>query len=201
MIRIERKGIDMSEKQEVKTSVKDDILSFLKVFVISACVIWLFVNFIAHPVTVDGKSMVPTLLDGEYGFTSIVSTYAKNYERGDVVVVEMNEDGKTSYWVKRIIGLPGETVEGKDGQIYIDGQVLDETWLDQDYIDECIAQYGYFNTTFDAVTLGEEQYFVMGDNRPVSKDSRDVRVGPVDIDQIYGKHVLVLFPFNKIGVH
>lgn len=206
---------DIKNKKKKKDDSDDrtlleDILDFVKVFAISAIVILLFVNFIAHPVTILGHSMDPTLADGEYGFTSVISPTISGVQRGDIVVVNMDdEDGNTSRWVKRIIALPGETIECKNGDVIVNGVVLDESeYLSPEYISEALAlykstygtDYGPFTADFDAVTLGDDEYFVMGDNRIVSKDSRDPEVGPITSDQIFGKGVLVLYPFSSMGV-
>ena len=210
------------EPEEKKESLKDEVLSFIKAFCISAVVILLFINFIAHPVTVTGRSMVPTLQDKDYGFTSIIATHFGKPERSQIVVfnVEEMKDGKMQkvQLVKRIIGLPGETVECKDDEIYINGEKLDESgYIDGAYRQEMIDTYGFFNkvqiktedkdgnTTvetvdFDAVTLGEDEYFVMGDNRPISKDSRAEDIGPITEEQIYGEGIMILFPFGNFGV-
>lgn len=198
-----------SYKTEASRTLLDDILDFVKVFAISAIVILLFVNFIAHPVTVVGHSMDPTLQNGEYGFTSVISPMVSDPSRGDIVVVnQKNEQGETERWVKRVIGLPGETIECRNGKVYVDGVVLDESsYLKQDFIDEALAKYkadhgqqdyGTFNYDFSPVTLGEDEYWVMGDNRMNSKDSREI--GPIKKDEIYGTGVLVLYPFNAMGV-
>lgn len=205
-------------EKENKTSLSKEILDFVKVFAISAVIVLLFANFIAHPVTVVGHSMDPTLADGEYGFTSIISTKLSDPKRNQIVVVTMNDPNtnEKSEWVKRIIGMPGETIECVNDTILINGELIDETsYIDQDYKQSIIDQYGYFNKTvqksdglngmsvvrdWGPVTLGEDEYFVMGDNRPYSKDSRDPSVGPVKRDQFYGKGVLVLFPFSKFGI-
>lgn len=205
-----KKEQKIRRRADEERTLTEDILDFLKVFAISAIVILLFVNFIAHPVTVVGHSMDPTLADGEYGFTSVITPTISGVKRGDIVVVNMkNEDGKNDRWVKRIIGMPGETIEAKNGQVYIDGVALDESaYLPQTVIDEALARYkaeygvdyGPYTSDFGPVTLGEEEYWVMGDNRPFSKDSRYPTVGPVKRSNIFGSGVLVLYPFNKMGV-
>lgn len=190
--------------EEDDRTLVEDILDFVKVFAITAIVIMLFVNFVAHPVTVVGRSMHPTLQDGEYGFTSVISTFFKDPKRQQVVVVKHTDSDtqETSYWVKRIIGMPGDTIECHDETIYINGEALDESsYLDSEYVQSLIAQLGYFNSDFDAVTLGEDEYFVMGDNRPYSKDSRDPSVGTFTKSQIFGENVFVLFPFSQMGAH
>lgn len=191
-------------------TLMEDILDFVKVFAISAIVILIFVNFIAHPVTVIGHSMDPTLADGEYGFTSVISPTVSGVKRGDIVVLNMeDENGSVSRWVKRIIGMPGETIEAKDGVVYINGEPLDESaYLDPAYIETALAKYkaqsgvdyGPFTFDFGPVTLADDEYWVMGDNRIWSKDSRYPEVGPVKKDKIFGSGVLVLYPFDKLGV-
>ncbi|MCI9041188.1 signal peptidase I [Dubosiella newyorkensis] len=205
-------------EKENKTSLSKEILDFVKVFAISAVIVLLFANFIAHPVTVVGHSMDPTLADGEYGFTSIISTKLSDPKRNQIVVVTMNDPNtnEKSEWVKRIIGMPGETIECVNDTILINGEPIDETsYIDQDYKQSIIDQYGYFNKTvqksdelngmsvvrdWGPITLGEDEYFVMGDNRTFSKDSRDPEVGPVKRSQIYGNGVFVLYPFSKFGL-
>lgn len=191
-------------------TLMEDILDFIKVFAISAIVILVFVNFIAHPVTVVGHSMDPTLADGEYGFTSVITPTISGVSRGDIVVINMKEDdGQISRWVKRIIGMPGETVEAKDGIVYINGEPLDESaYLTPEYMESTLAKfkaqtgydYGPFTSDFGPVTLKEDEYWVMGDNRVYSKDSRDEHVGPIKAENIFGSGVLVLYPFDKLGV-
>ena len=204
-----------SNKSELRYNEDDDrtlledILGFVKVFVVSAIVILLFVNFVAHPVRVDGKSMYPTLKDGEFGFTNVGGVLLNGVERGDFVVVTMEEDGQKTHWVKRVIGLPGDTVTCVNDVVFINGKVLDETqYIDPDYRQSCVDKFGYFNKVpnedntdvkdFDEVKLDNDEYFVMGDNRPYSKDSR--YVGPVKKSQLFAKNMLVLLPFSDMGV-
>ncbi|WP_295569581.1 signal peptidase I [uncultured Holdemanella sp.] len=204
-----------SNKSELRYNEDDDrtlledILGFVKIFVVSAIVILLFVNFVAHPVRVDGKSMYPTLKDGEFGFTNVGGVLLNGVERGDIVVVTMEEDGQKTHWVKRVIGLPGDTVTCVNDVVFINGKVLDETqYIDPDYRQSCVDKFGYFNKVpnedntdvkdFDEVKLNNDEYYVMGDNRPYSKDSR--YVGPVKKSQLFAKNMLVLLPFSDMGV-
>ena len=123
-------------------------------------------------------------------------------QRFDVVVATVYDDEsqQNEHWVKRVIGMPGDTVEGKNEKIYVNGKELDESsYISQDYRQKMIDKFGYFNMDFDKVTLGDNQYFLMGDNRPYSKDSRYKDVGPISADQFYGKGVFVLWPFSEIG--
>lgn len=207
--------MNKSKKNELRYNEDDertlleDILGFIKVFVVSAIVILLFVNFVAHPVRVDGRSMYPTLKDGEFGFTNVGGVLLNGVERGDIVVVTMEEEGQKTHWVKRVIGLPGDTVSCVNDVVYINGKVLDETkYIAPDYRQSLVDKFGYFNKVpnadntnvedFEEVKLGDDEYYVMGDNRPYSKDSR--YVGPVKKSQIFAKKMLVLLPISDIGV-
>ena len=200
---------ELRYNEDDERTLLEDILGFIKVFVVSAIVILLFVNFVAHPVRVDGRSMYPTLKDGEFGFTNVGGVLLNGVERGDIVVVTMEEEGQKTHWVKRVIGLPGDTVSCVNDVVYINGKVLDETkYIAPDYRQSLADKFGYFNKVpnadntnvedFEEVKLGDDEYYVMGDNRPYSKDSR--YVGPVKKSQIFAKKMLVLLPISDIGV-
>ena len=200
---------ELRYNEDDERTLLEDILDFVKVFVISAIVILLFVNFVAHPVRVDGKSMYPTLKDGEFGFTNVGGVLLNGVKRGDIVVVTMEEKGQKTHWVKRVIGMPGDTISCVNDIVFINGKVLDETqYIDPDYRQSCVDQFGYFNKVpnadnsdvqdFEEVKLGDDEYYVMGDNRPYSKDSR--YVGPVKKSQLFAKKMLVLLPISDIGV-
>lgn len=203
------KKSELRYNEDDERTLIEDILGFIKVFVVSAIVILLFVNFVAHPVRVDGRSMYPTLKDGEFGFTNVGGVLLNGVKRGDIVVVTMEEKGQKTHWVKRVIGMPGDTISCVNDIVFINGKVLDETqYIDPDYRQSCVDQFGYFNKVpnadnsdvqdFKEVTLGDDEYFVMGDNRPYSKDSR--YVGPVKKSQLFAKNMLVLLPISDIGV-
>ena len=200
---------ELRYNEDDERTLLEDILGFIKVFVVSAIVILLFVNFVAHPVRVDGRSMYPTLKYGEFGFTNVGGVLLNGVERGDIVVVTMKEEGQKTHWVKRVIGLPGDTVSCVNDVVYINGKVLDETkYIDPDYRQSLVDKFGYFNKVpnadntnvedFEEVKLKDDEYYVMGDNRPYSKDSR--YVGPVKKSQIFAKKMLVLLPISDIGV-
>lgn len=203
------KKSELRYNEDDERTLLEDILGFIKVFVVSAIVILLFVNFVAHPVRVDGRSMYPTLKDGEFGFTNVGGVLLNGVKRGDIVVVTMEEKGQKTHWVKRVIGMPGDTISCVNDIVFINGKVLDETqYIDLDYRQSCVDQFGYFNKVpnadnsdvqdFEEVKLGDDEYYVMGDNRPYSKDSR--YVGPVKKSQLFAKNMLVLLPVSDIGV-
>lgn len=203
------KKSELRYNEDDERTLLEDILGFIKVFVVSAIVILLFVNFVAHPVRVDGRSMYPTLKDGEFGFTNVGGVLLNGVKRGDIVVVTMEEKGQKTHWVKRVIGMPGDTISCINDIVFINGKVLDETqYIDPDYRQSCVDQFGYFNKVpnadntdvqdFEEMKLGDDEYYVMGDNRPYSKDSR--YVGPVKKSQLFAKKMLVLLPISDIGV-
>lgn len=203
------KKSELRYNEDDERTLLEDILGFIKVFVVSAIVILLFVNFVAHPVRVDGRSMYPTLKNGEFGFTNVGGVLLNGVKRGDIVVVTMEEKGQKTHWVKRVIGMPGDTISCVNDIVFINGKVLDETqYIDPDYRQSCVDQFGYFNKVpnadntdvqdFEEVKLGDDEYYVMGDNRPYSKDSR--YVGPVKKSQLFAKKMLVLLPISDIGV-
>ena len=136
--------------------------------------------FIATPVRVTGTSMVPTLNNKEIMILVKLTKYFESYKRFQIVVIKTGN----SYLIKRVIALPGEKIKCVDGVIYINNKVLEDN-------------YGSGLTTdFDEVKLGNDEYFVMGDNREVSQDSRFI--GPIKESNIKGYTNLVIYPLNKI---
>lgn len=158
-------------------------------YIVIVVVVVLFRTFIATPVRVDGSSMYSTLKNGEI---LILNKLNKSYERFDIVVIDVEIDGKKSKLVKRIIGLPGESIEYKDNELYINGVVID---------DVASARTDDFslNEIYNIEKLPDDYYFVMGDNRNYSRDSRDNTVGIIKKDDIVGTTTLRIFPFNKIN--
>ena len=137
-------------------------------------------TFIITPIVVSGESMVPTL-DGKE--VMILKKYDTKYERFDVVVVNKSVEGDNI--IKRVIGLPGETIKYKNNKLYINDKIIEDS-------------YAYGETEdFVSITLGDDEYFLMGDNREISLDSR--LIGVIKDYEIEGTAQFVLFPFKKIG--
>lgn len=160
-----------------------------------ACVVigcLLFIRFVAVRSVVDGHSMNDTLHDKDNLVVEKLTYYVRKPARYDVVVFRLKNDKRT-HFIKRIIGLPGETVQVKEGHVYIDGEMLADDVYGNDLI-----EFGYMAD--QPITLGENEYFCMGDNRNHSKDSRSVDVGPVKKEQFVGRAWLRFWPLNKIGV-
>ena len=153
------------------------------------------VNFVAQRTTVDGMSMYGTLNDGDNLIVEKLSYRFGSVERFDIVVFPHYDEtlGEEVYYIKRVIGLPGETIQITDGKIYINGEVLEE---DYGYYINDIPMKGY--DAEEEIYIGEDEYFVLGDNRNNSTDSR--RIGCVKEKDIEGRACFRIFPFNKIGV-
>ncbi len=149
-------------------------------YIIIILIVILVRSFIVTPIRVNGTSMDPNLSDGEI---MILKKYDKSYDRFDIVVVNKSVEGNTL--IKRVIGLPNETIEYKDGKLYINGKKMDDP-------------FGYGETEdFKEIKLKNNEYFVMGDNREVSKDSRIL--GGIFSSELEGTTNLVIFPFKKAG--
>lgn len=148
-------------------------------YIVIVVVVVLIRTFIITPVRVDGDSMKNTLKNGD-----ILLLYKLgSINRLDIIVLDEEKDNEKI--IKRVIGLPGETVAIKKGKIYINDKVIDD-------------EYAYGETSdYDKVTLEDDEYFILGDNRLISKDSR--YFGPIKENEIKGKIVFRVFPFTKIG--
>ncbi len=143
--------------------------------------------FIFDPVRVDGPSMDTTLSDGEVVVLNKFEYRKKAIERYDIVV--LNVDGKKI--IKRVIGLPNEIIEIKNNKVYANGKELDNSFASSNTDD--------FNLSYIGLTkIPGDSYFVLGDNRDVSMDSRYKEVGTIKKDQIIGKAMVIIWPINKI---
>ena len=154
---------------------------------------YLVVHFVAQRTEVDGESMMPTLKHQDQLLVDKISYRFNEPERFDIIVFPYPGDPEMRY-IKRIIGLPGETVQiGQDGTIYIDGEVLKESYGSEIIRQEMIGM------AEDPITLGADEYFVMGDNRNYSRDSRMADVGNIHRDTIIGKAWVRIWPLSGFG--
>lgn len=171
------------EVVEEKKSIKEYIKELIPYVVILVIVV-LFRTFIATPVIVSGPSMNPTLENGEL----MILFKRSKIERFDIVVVN---NGKEDI-IKRVMALPGESISCEDGKWYVNDRLQEEDYSKKT---EYCTPSG--KKTFDKVTLKNDEYFVLGDNRMNSADSREY--GPFDRKHLKGKSDFVLFPFKKFG--
>ncbi|MBU9720063.1 MULTISPECIES: signal peptidase I [Bacillaceae] len=190
-----------------------EIFSWIKALIVAFVIAVLISVFIIQPYTVDGSSMEPSLNGGETSSDRVIAFKAPFLlgnlpDYGEIVIVDSRVDKErtmkdvflesqafallssrgendTHTWIKRVIGLPGDKLESKNGLLYRNGELIKEEYtLEEMYID------------FSPIVVPEGNVFVMGDNRNASRDSRNV--GPIPVENVIGKVVLRYYPFNKI---
>ena len=183
--------LDKEKVEEKEFSWAREILSTILYLLVVVGLTFLFVQFVGQRTHVNGDSMNVTLEDGDNLIVDKLSYRFFDPDRYDIIVFPYQYQEKT-YYIKRIIGMPGETVQIIDGMVYIDGEMLDESYGTE------VMQYA--GIASEPVELGEQEYFVLGDNRNNSSDSRDPSVGIIMEDQIIGKAFIRIWPLNKFGI-
>ena len=182
---------DLEKGAGQKVDMKKEILSWVFYIAFVLVLTWVIITFVGQRTRVDGRSMMNTLHDGDNLIVEKLSYRFSDPKRFDIIVFPPT--GKKEYYIKRIIGLPGETVQiDENCNIYINGELLEEN-----YGAETIQNPG---RAAKPITLGDDEYFVMGDNRNNSKDSRSEEVGNVKRSQIIGRAWLRIWPLNKFGL-
>lgn len=166
-----------------------EVLLYILIIIVA---VWLMITFVGQHTKVSGPSMYATLEDGDHLWIDKLSYHLSEPKRFDIVVFPYHDS--SVYYIKRIIGLPGEKVRiGEDGTIYING-----TPLEEDYGYETINSNMIGRANKD-IFLKEDEYFVLGDNRNDSKDSRFKEVGNIHKDELEGKAVFRIWPLSKFG--
>lgn len=174
-----------------KGNLKRETKELLRFIIIAGLIIIPFRIFIAQPFIVNGASMNPTFETNQYLIVDQLSYRTHEPERGDVIIFRFPLNPK-DFYIKRVIGLPGETVTIQGSDVYIQEVGSEESYkLDEPYIE-------YTSNNSLSVNLGDDEFFVMGDNRPNSSDSRHWGVLPREF--IVGRAYLRLLPFNKIDL-
>ena len=168
-----------------------ELFGWILFIVIVVAASYLVVTFVGQRTQVSGESMETTLSDGDHLIVDKITYRFRDPKRYDIVVFPYRYEENT-YYIKRIIGLPGETVQIVDGYVYINGVQLDEH-----YGNALIKDPGQ---AAQPITLGEDEYFVMGDNRNNSQDSRSANVGVVHRDELLGRAWIRIWPLDKFGV-
>ena len=175
-----RKGLTFyQKKKKLNSKVIKDVLEVLIGSVAAIFLAVVIIYSIGIRTSVIGDSMEPVLWNGQEILINRIGYKLSTPKRGDVVVFLPNGNENSHYYVKRVIGLPGEKVLIENGNVYIDGQLLEE---DDTY--DKISDAGIAQTELE---LGNDEYFVLGDNRNSSEDSRSGNIGPVNKDTIIGK--------------
>ena len=170
-----------------------EVLLFFRDLGICMALVLIMINFVIRPIQVRGSSMYPTLQNGSLGVSNLLGYNLDGIKRFDIVIVYLED--KKEYLVKRVVGLPNETVAYSGGKLYVNGEMMEEDFLDQNYRD---SYEGSFMEDVAPVTLGSDEYFCLGDNRPHCTDSR--YYGPFAGDKILSKGVFIFYPFSAVGV-
>ena len=195
--KIDQIDLGNGEASEVHTPSPNavaEVLEWVKLIAIALFLGWLLTTFVIQRNTVKGRSMEPTLQSGDELFVEKISLYFTAISRGDIITVDTHglDPREPNRVIKRVIGLPGETVRIAAGKVYVNDQELDEPYLEGDGQNlDVITQPDM------EITLEADQYFCLGDNRPFSKDSRVF--GPIPKENILGKVLVRMYPFDKFG--
>ena len=173
------------------------ILDFARLILITVVAAMVILVFVARKEEVRGTSMYPTLVEGESVIINMAANYVGEIKRFDVVVAR--EYRSDDLWVKRVIGLPGETISYREDVLYVDGKAMEEPFLDKKYVEQVkkSANKLYFTQDYISKKLGKNEYLLVGDNRNESLDSRNDAVGPFQREQIIARGVFVDQPFSK----
>lgn len=184
----------------IQKKEKNELWEWIKVIGIAAIFVMVMRFFIFSPVMVDGASMMPTFEDGDKVIVNKIGPRLADYKRFDVVVFEVAEN---KHYIKRIIGFPGDHIAYKDDVLYINGEVYEEPYLTS--FKEALIDTGDFTYDFileeqlGEMTVPQGHFFVLGDNRRKSIDSRDPQVGFIAQETILGTADFVIWPFQKLG--
>ena len=180
-------------KEQRRKNVREVISTILYLAILCAAV-YFILHYVGQRTVVRGDSMDTTLSDGQNLIMDKLSYHFRNPERYDIVIFPGPEEyGEHPYYIKRVIGLPGETVQIKKGKVYINGKKLkSDIYGITKYIDEP-------GISEEQLVLGKDEYFCLGDNRPVSYDSRYEEVGSVHRSEIIGKVWIRIWPLTKFG--
>lgn len=180
------KPLRITEEKTAADAVRNFFLSLVP-YVVIICVVFLIRFFIITPVRVTGSSMYPYLKDSEI---LMLEKYDRNFKRFDIIVA----DAANTKVIKRIIGMPGEKIKYENCNLYINDEIVD------DYVKECITGDFSLENLYGYLVIPEGYYFVMGDNRKESSDSRDIRIGLIKEEKIEGKAVFRITPFSRFGI-
>ena len=170
---------------------KKEIISWILYLAVIFIAVYLIITFVGQRTAVNGDSMEPTLSNGDNLLMDKLTYHFRDPERFEVIIFPCPTNPEV-YYIKRVIGLPGETVQIIDKQVYINGELLEPDI----YGATEMAEAGLAH---EPITIGEGEYFVLGDNRLISKDSRYDSVGLISRDSIEGRAFFRMYPFDKMG--
>lgn len=176
---------DVTDSEDRYARRRSFLIDLLKQILVAVVLFVILINYVMIPCLVDGSSMNPTLKEGDFGYSFIITRTIK-IRRFDIAVIQP-ENYDNRLLVKRVIGLPNETISYIDNRLYVNGEYVEEKFLGQD-----VYTYDF------EITLSDDEYFLMGDNRTVSRDSR--YFGPFSKKDILSTHLFVIKPLNDFGI-
>lgn len=189
---IERHEMTMRRDKDDEKGIFGELLGWLIYFLIIVALTYLIITYVGQRTRVSGHSMETTLNDGDNLIVDKLTYRFKDPKRFDIIVFPYKYEENT-YYIKRIVGLPGDTVQVIDGYTYVNGELL----TSDIYGAEVMEDSGIASSE---ISLGEDEYFVLGDNRNHSQDSRDPSVGVLTREDLLGKAWVRIYPFDKVGV-
>ena len=190
-----RKLLEFREEEKkplFSAKLKKEIREWVVSLAVALIAVLLIRSFLFTIIRVDGPSMSDTLLDGDKLFVTVADMKLDGPDRFDVVICKY--PGKNDQYVKRVIGMPGDTLEVKSGVLYINGEAIEEPFL----TDARTLRFHKANNSFGPISIPEGEYFVMGDNRDNSNDSRNV--GMITEDMVIGKVRCIIWPLTRLGL-
>lgn len=190
---LRRQEAEAKKSQENAPALGRELAGWLLYIVIIVGATYFIVNFVGQRTRVSGDSMRETLHDGDNLIVDKLSYRFRDPKRFEIIVFPYKYQEDT-YYIKRIMGLPGETIQVKDGEVYINGELLEENYGLEP------IESGKEGIAIDPIKLGEDEYFVMGDNRNHSADSRDASVGVLTKEDLIGRAWIRIWPLDSIGV-
>lgn len=187
--RASRRMAARRSKPAVVKSASRELLEWIVCIIVAVALALTFNTFVAQLIIVDGSSMAPTLHNGERMFVTRYTYRFRLPERGEVVILHYPDAGDRDNYVKRVVGLPGDTVEIQGGILYVNDQAIDEPYLAEP-MEDGLAK----------LTVPEGCVYVLGDNRNISRDSRYFDVGPIALDHLLGEVHAVAWPPGGVRV-
>lgn len=187
-----REGLNFGrQKRKINVTAVREVFSWMIEILLAIVLAFTFVYFIGLRTSVVGQSMSPTLVSGDEILVNRFVYKVTDPKRGDIIVFLPNGNEKSHYYVKRVIGVPGDTVLIQNGAVYINGEVYKEE-IEAAAIEEA-------GLASEEITLASDEYFVLGDNRNNSEDSRYANIGNIKKDYIIGKAWFRVAPFSSFG--
>ncbi|MFV0465333.1 MAG: signal peptidase I [Lachnospiraceae bacterium] len=188
-----RRGLQFSRrKKKINISIVREVFIWILEIAITLAIAFVFVYFFGLRSSVAGQSMAPTLVNKEIVLVNRFVYQISDPQPNDIVVFLPNGNEKSHYYVKRVIGVPGDTVQIMDGIVYVNGIEFAEQFEAPLTAEPELAA--------EPVVLGEDEYFVLGDNRNNSEDSRYANIGNVKKEYIVGKAWFIVSPFSEFGL-